>query len=431
MHLMQEPCTVVAPPPNVKVEEVATNVLRLRALKRQHEEFREQFSKAEHLVKRTPTHYFLLFQSYLEKHLSEPMLAAQLQQPFLQLIRGLAAACRVDAELPNSEALLACTRRLFRDAHSFAARLCKVQPLSQNEAKYLAPCLLAGQKYRRVREKEVNACFEALSEWLSALYFYSGVFDQVADVARELEEQEALLRQLGDPSGLSKASGASEVAMPTPAVAPTRMASSSLSKSTSAAGIRGEPVSRLPSRRLSRSPDLPRGGALTTSSSSTVSRSASSHLGSLPGPVRRSSAGSPTRGLARSPGNPSATRGDVGRSSMAGRPVQRMQSDKALTQVLKAIKESRAASPESPAPPQSTSSSSGLAAPSPVMPRSSSRQLMQGGLPTVPERTVSLPSTLLETLYGSGPQGRMEAEPKVSRSMQGVARRVTVAPKVQ
>lgn len=384
----------------MRVKEVASQVLRLRALKRQHDEYTEQFSKAEHQLKRTPTHYFLLLQSFLEKHLSEPMLAAQLQQPFAQLIKGLAAACRVELELQSSDDLLGCSRQLFRDAYNFANKLIRQQMLTPQEAKYLAPCLLSGQKYKRVREKEVNACFEVLSEWLSALYFYAGVASQVVVVAWELEEKEALLCQLGGSSWATSSDlGAHDAA-------PARL---------SATSSMGPPEAWAAGQRrrdpLGSAPGSPEAGH----------RSTMAERSSAP-PVRRNSAGSPTGRSARTgssagtqstPGLPRAG----GATGFANGGVQRMQSDKVLTQVLKAIKEGRVQSPES----SPVSRSSGGATPSSPIPRSSSRPL-NGGLPVVPERCVSLPSTLLESMYGA---------PRGSKYTPGVNRRVTAVPKLQ
>merc|ERR1719203_1963319 len=99
-----------------------------------------------------------------------------------------------------------------------------------------------------------------------------------------------------------------------------------------------------------------------------------------------------------------------------------MQSDKALTQVLKAIKESRVQSPES----SPASRGSGCSF-QPSSPEPRTRQ-MRGALPTVPERCVSLPSTLLESMYGPPSKSSDDKEPRLGRYAPGINRRVTAVP---
>lgn len=77
-------------------------------------------------------------------------------------------------------------RRLLRDPHSFTSKLSSTKPFTVDQANALAPYLLPTAPYRRVREKEVNDCYEAFSGWLQAFYLYSVVSDEIQSVCQKL-----------------------------------------------------------------------------------------------------------------------------------------------------------------------------------------------------------------------------------------------------
>lgn len=177
-----------------KVEEVANEVLRLRLLKSQHEELRAQLARAEHQLRRLSPHAVFQLRSYLERHFREPALS--LQEALVRLVECLCAVCRIEVANYSPECLLSSARKLFRDPHSFTSKLCSMNHMSGEEAKGLAPFLLSSTPFKRLREKEVNECYEAFHAWLSAFYLYSVVSDQVNPTAEALERQEWLLRRL-------------------------------------------------------------------------------------------------------------------------------------------------------------------------------------------------------------------------------------------
>merc|ERR1719401_1915913 len=102
----------------------------------------------------------------------------------------------VDLPSLSNDALLGSVRVLLREPHSFTSRLCETH-VSIEDTKSLAPFLLSNIQYRRVREKEVNVSYERLYEWLSAAYYYAAVAEQAPIVAKDLEQQEALLKSIG------------------------------------------------------------------------------------------------------------------------------------------------------------------------------------------------------------------------------------------
>jgi hypothetical protein len=114
----------------------------------------------------------------------------------VRLLECLCAVCRIEVASWTPESLLSSVRKLLRDPHSFPSKLISTPHVSGEEAKGLAPFLLSSTQYKRVREKEVNECYDAFSSWLSAFYLFSVVSDEVGPTARSLERQEWLLRRL-------------------------------------------------------------------------------------------------------------------------------------------------------------------------------------------------------------------------------------------
>eukprot|EP00439_Symbiodinium_sp_Y106_P035294 s4370_g4.t1 len=190
-------------------------------------ELKSQLSRAEAQLRRLSPHAVFQLRSYLEKNLREPSLAVQVQEAIVRLMQCLLAIFKVEVPSLTAEALLSGARKLFRDPHSFTSKLCGMAAFSSDEAKKLAPFLTSGSQFRRVREKEVNECYEALHGWLSAFYTYSSVSDQVGITVQQLEKQEWLLRRLNNqaldsllvPAVPSSSASAASGGVPAPQVA--------------------------------------------------------------------------------------------------------------------------------------------------------------------------------------------------------------------
>lgn len=144
-----------------KVEEVANEVLRLRLVKSQHEELRTQLSRAEGKLKRLSPLAVFQLRSYLERNFREPNLAAHVQDALVRLLECLCAVSRIEVASYTPESLLSSVRKLLRDPHSFTTRLCSMPHMTGEEAKGLAPFLLSTTQFKRVRDKEVNECYDA------------------------------------------------------------------------------------------------------------------------------------------------------------------------------------------------------------------------------------------------------------------------------
>ncbi|CAE7270438.1 unnamed protein product [Symbiodinium microadriaticum] len=377
-----------------EITNVSNEVLRLRLLKSQHEELKSQLSRAEAQLRRLSPHAVFQLRSYLEKNLREPSLAMQVQEAIVRLMQCLLAIFKVEVPSLTAEALLSGARKLFRDPHSFTSKLCGMAAFSSDEAKKLAPFLTSGSQFRRVREKEVNECYEALHGWLSAFYTYSSVSDQVVITVQQLEKQEWLLRRLNNqamdlllvpavPSSSASVSGG----VPAPQVASTFAAVSartsqpvpSHAKAASSARVTASPLTRsrrglqgFPAGPTALRPALGRSRATAAWSSeiegthsrsqSPVQGSGSSRVSARPRAISSVAFGSPAMVSARSkeatsPAKAAATaplgraRADTacgifaGSASVEG--LARVHSDKALTRSPRTVgrHDSRSPSP--------------------------------------------------------------------------------------
>merc|ERR1711920_461522 len=90
--------------------------------------------------------------------------------PLVGLLQCLCALLHIELTVP--ETLLASTRLLFRDTNNFISKLCKIR-VSREEAQCLSTYLLSNSQFKKVRERSVNACCEALHSWISAVYFHA------------------------------------------------------------------------------------------------------------------------------------------------------------------------------------------------------------------------------------------------------------------
>jgi len=307
---------------------VAKEVMRLRLMKRQYDDLRAQLTRAETQLRRLPPTAISQFLAYLEKNLGDPELAVHVQEAIANLIECLCAVCKVELASATPESLLSSSRRLLRDPHSFAKKLCAMPPRSSAEAEGLAPFLLSDVQYRKVRDKEVNASFEALHSWLTAFYFFSAVSDQVSPIEEELERQEARLRRLeGCPQEDPPPSGR----ISTHATSP---------RTRTRGGFQGSPgaKSRMPLHgargESARSPPPPAVGARGTAASGSGGAPASNHGQTSRGfgPRCAQSPGATSRSL-RSLAEAAA----AGHHASAGQPsaqlprMQSLQSDALLT----------------------------------------------------------------------------------------------------
>lgn len=175
------------------MEDVAAEVLKLRLVQQQHQELKQQYSRAQSQLKRLPPHSVTQLQHHLEQNLKNN---GAVQEALLMLIQSLCVVCRIEFSGD-----LISVRRLLQDPHTFTTRLCSVTPQTfqmreTDDSSGLALFLAACSKFEPVRERHVNECYQVLRAWLQAFWLFSQVAAEVAPTAERLIRQENLLRRL-------------------------------------------------------------------------------------------------------------------------------------------------------------------------------------------------------------------------------------------
>ncbi|CAE8654029.1 unnamed protein product, partial [Polarella glacialis] len=233
---------------------------------------RTQLFRAEGQLRRLSPHAVFQLRSYLERHFRDHASAMQVQEAIVRLVQCFFLIGRVEVPSLTHDGLLSGVRKLFRDPHSFTSKLCNMSPVSSDEAKRLAPLLTSSTQFRRVREKEVNDCYEALQGWLEAFYNYSSVSEQVGPAAQQLDRQEWLLRRLSGQEMSLRPAAAGQVVLEAAATTSSCAAPSSASRNANPAAVapRSSPsvTARVTASPLSRSRQALGGGVQGASVSS-------------------------------------------------------------------------------------------------------------------------------------------------------------------
>jgi len=199
-------------------KEIACELLRLRAQKRSHDEVRQKLDIAEERLHALPTHAVIRLHVYLERYFADASQPA-VQEAIIKQLECLFAILGIECAGP--EGLLDSTRQLFRDPQCFTSRLCSTL-LSSEGAKGVVPYLLSNITYRKLKDKDVNSCCEAVHDWIQAKYWFASISEEVARVAEELRQQETLLGQMRGSTGNPSAPSQGAAALPgTPQTAGT------------------------------------------------------------------------------------------------------------------------------------------------------------------------------------------------------------------
>jgi len=190
-----------------QIQEIASEVLRLRLVQSQHKHLEGQLHAATEKLRMLSPEKVLQMRSYFEHGLRLNGIASGLRGysgVSTEALSGLMECiCTVCEETPSShkqEDLLAATQRLLLDPPAFLDRLSKSEPASSTQSRRLAPFLLSCDSGWRGTLSEAGQCYEALRSWLSCYYQFSLVSTQVQATNEQLSKQEKLLESLGSSS---------------------------------------------------------------------------------------------------------------------------------------------------------------------------------------------------------------------------------------
>mmetsp|Transcript_78758 Transcript_78758/g.228655 ORF Transcript_78758/g.228655 Transcript_78758/m.228655 type:complete len:819 (+) Transcript_78758:155-2611(+) len=181
--------------PHMSEAALASEVLRLRQKRAEHDELRSKLSQAEDKVRRLPITSILKLYAYCERHFADPALDKKVPQRAKKLLECLCAVFGIDVAETGS--LLDAVRLLWRDPHCFTTRLADLE-LDTASVSCLAPFLLmqpsgSRDRDRRAREEEVQNCLATFSDWVAAKYWLVSAWDEVQATAQELAQCEAML----------------------------------------------------------------------------------------------------------------------------------------------------------------------------------------------------------------------------------------------
>mmetsp|Transcript_53498 Transcript_53498/g.174107 ORF Transcript_53498/g.174107 Transcript_53498/m.174107 type:complete len:721 (+) Transcript_53498:116-2278(+) len=192
------------PSENGRIQDIASEVLRLRNVQSQHRTLEGQLQAAVEKLRQLPSEKVLQMRSYLEHGLrlagAAGTLGGQNGVGPESLCGLMECLCTVSDEQLTSrrqDELLTVTRRLLQDPPALLDRLAKLPFASASQSRRLAPFLLSCDSSWRGHLSEAGQCYEALRTWLSCYYQFSLISNQVTATNEQLLQQERLMEELG------------------------------------------------------------------------------------------------------------------------------------------------------------------------------------------------------------------------------------------
>ncbi|CAJ1451598.1 unnamed protein product [Effrenium voratum] len=195
-----------------RIQDIASEVLRLRLVQSQHRQLEGQLKAAVEKLHQTEDKVGN-FSHYLEQGLRPGGSVGTLGGSFagvepdslLGLMECLCVVCNAPLSSRKQEELLAATLWLLQDPKALLARLSGLPPAPSLQTRRLAPYLLSCEGSWRGHLTEAGQCYEALRSWLSCYYQFSLVSDQMEANAAQLRRQEQLLTELSKEDGAGPA----------------------------------------------------------------------------------------------------------------------------------------------------------------------------------------------------------------------------------
>lgn len=199
-----------------RIQEIASEVLRLRLVQSQHKQLEAQLRAAAEKLQQIQPEKVLQLGVYLEHGLRPGGVIGTLggshggvdPESLCGLMECLCAVCDARLASRKQEDLLAVTRWLLQDPQSLIEQLVNLPAAPSNQSKKLAPFLLSCDSGWRGHLNEAGQCYEAFRNWLSCYYQYSLVSGQMQATSDQLHQQEQLLDELSKETGAG-ASGSS------------------------------------------------------------------------------------------------------------------------------------------------------------------------------------------------------------------------------
>jgi len=187
-----------------RIQEIASEVLRLRLVQSQHKQLEGQLRAAAEKLQQMPSEKVLQLGVYLEHGLRPGGVIGTLggnhggvdPESLYGLMECLCVVCDARVASRKQEDLLAVTRWLLQDPRALIDQLVCLPAAPCSQSRRLAPFLLSCDSGWRGHLNEAGQCYEAFRSWLSCYYQYSLVSGQIQATTEQLQQQEQLLDEL-------------------------------------------------------------------------------------------------------------------------------------------------------------------------------------------------------------------------------------------
>lgn len=196
---------------NRQIQEIASEVLRLRLVQSQHRQLEGQLRGAAEKLRALPLESVLQLRRFLELGLRPVGGAGTLggahhsvdPESLLGLMECLCVVCDPGhVPVRKQEDLLFATQRLLQDPLALIDQLVSLPAAQSGQSRRLAPFLLSCDAGWHGQVSEAGQCYEAFRHWLSCYYQFSLMNKQIQATSEQLNQQERLLAELsGDAEG--------------------------------------------------------------------------------------------------------------------------------------------------------------------------------------------------------------------------------------
>jgi len=187
-----------------RIQEIASEVLRLRLVQSQHRQLEGQLRSASEKLRQMPSEKVLQLLACLELRMRPGGGMGTLgglnggadPESLLGLMECLCVVCSAPSSTRRrQEDLLNATRAILQDPKALVERLACLPAASSAQTRRLAPFLLSCDSGWIGPLTEAGQCYEALRAWLQCYYQFSLVGSKIQANTEQLQQQERCLAE--------------------------------------------------------------------------------------------------------------------------------------------------------------------------------------------------------------------------------------------
>lgn len=188
-----------------QIQEIASEVLRLRLVQSQHRQLEGQLRAAADKLRALPVDSIFQLRRFLEQGLRPVGGPGTLgggagggvdPESLLGLMECLCVVCNPGRVTRKQDDLLAATQYLLQDPQALIEQMISLPAAQSSQSRRLAPFLLSCDGGWRGHLSEAGQCYETFRSWLSCYYQFSLINSQMQATSEQLAQQERLLEEL-------------------------------------------------------------------------------------------------------------------------------------------------------------------------------------------------------------------------------------------